>query len=157
MTKKLTNILGAGLILVGSLGLLGGCASQKKTSGLSSSAIETDLFACSKIIDANGSGKTDTGDNFVGIGREFNIDGTVYFIAQIKNRQNKQLTAELYYNKAGMVGEPYSEKITSNDHYTVIELSPEEIQKRGGVGNYTMRWYLDGSLLGMTLAEVTKK
>jgi|GEM_PF-2641049 len=118
---------------------------------------EDDFFACNKWVDKNNDDLLSRNE-YVGIKDTFSIerDTTLTFVSYWRNQKGKLIEIKIY--------DPQSE-IWYADTATV-ELDPtyifrwwfnvKRMASEGGIGNWTAKYYLDGSYHASTTVNITK-
>jgi len=134
----------AGLVITSTL-FLDGCATQ--TSIIKQEEPWFRGVVCNYWQDKNGDGAVDR-DEFIGVKDIFRAHENITIMAYVNGKKGAELTTQILNGEGKLVGE-YESILPYVDTYNHSSFAPGEIYNKGGVGEYTVKWYINDNLVGI--------
>ena len=110
---------------------------------------KSEFFVCNYWQDNNENGKIGRSE-LVGVKNDFRAHETITLMALTIEKKAYKLMAKLYNGERELIRMPgspinstYETIISFNGEYSSIEFKPWQLHALGGVGEYSVEWYLN--------------
>jgi hypothetical protein len=111
------------------------------------------FYACNYWID-DGDGAYNKNE-CVGVKDNFRANESVTLIAEIDNQKGSELLGTVLNGNGQVVRQKIFE-VGFNDSWAKIEFEPGELYELGGEGEYTAKWSIRGTLIGIKNFKLIK-